>query len=327
MYCVRNILYYICIVILFISCSIEEEELVKRAPSPDAPSSQLAITSSRNASGTYTEAFGIFVCQSGTIYKDFDNEQFKVSKIVPSEDVTKNIDTLYLESPSDRKILFPSSNDKLSFYGYYPYKEGINYDSNRHYTINNWATEGVDLLVASRGEGDSKSPKVNLAFGHKFCKIVFNITADSENTTMQNDDLIGIEVKASNMNVVTKCDVITGDITFDDDSPVNIAIPFQISENGNNGQRAECIVCPGYNPMDVNAKRIVTFRLPNYGDKEYYWEIPFSKVLESGKSYVWNLKLKGNSNVEAELVGEFNDWEDGGEFEFTIGSNGLIENP
>lgn len=326
MYSVRNILYYICIVILFISCSIEEEGLVKRAPSPDAPSSQLAITSSRNTSGTYTEAFGIFVCQSGTIYKDFDNEQFTVSKIVQNE--TKEIDTLYLASTEeDKKILFPSNSDVLSFYGYYPYQEGINYDSNRYYTINNWATGGVDLLVASKGEGNSKSPKVNLAFGHKFCKIVFNITADSENTTMQDENLVGMEVKASNMNVVTKVNVISGDIKIEEESPVSDAIPFQISENGNNGQRAECIVCPGYNPMDVNAKRIVTFRLPNYGDKEYYWEIPFSKVFESGKSYVWNLRLKGDSNVEAELVGEFSDWEDGGEFEFTIGSNGLIENP
>ncbi len=322
----RNIIYFICIIFLLISCSIEEEGLVKRAPSPDAPSSQLAITSSRNASGTYTEAFGIFVCQSGTIYKDFDNEQFTVSKIVQNE--TKEIDTLYLASTEeDKKILFPSNSDVLSFYGYYPYQEGINYDSNRYYTINNWATKGVDLLVANKSEGNSKSPKVNLTFGHKFSKIIFNITADSENSTMQDEDLVGMEVKASNMNVVTKCDVISGVIKIEEDSPVSDAIPFAVNPYGDNGHRAEGIVCPGYNPMDENSKRMVTFRLPNYENKEYYWEFPYTMVFVSGKSYVWNLKLKGDSNVEAELVGEFNDWEDGGEFEFTIGSNGLIENP
>lgn len=319
MYCVRNILYYICIVILFISCSIEEEGLVKRAPSPDAPSSQLAITSSRNASNTYTEAFGIFVCQSGTIYKDFDNEQFTVSKIVQNE--IKEIDTLYLASTEDKKILYPANKEeKIDFYGYYPYKSDITL-ANPYYIIKNWAADGVDLLIAKELDKNSTSPKVNLTFKHMFSKIVINIVADSENTTLTNQELIDMKAEVSNMNVVTQCDVTAGtpEIVYRDGKPIRVNEPmsFTVQSKEDNSQRAECIVCPEYNPKDENGNslvREVTFTLPNYGNKTYTWSIPSvikgdTGNFEKGKSYVWNLRLKGDDLITAEFVGIFNDWE------------------
>lgn len=323
MYCIRNIIYFICIIILSISCSNIEEEPALQAPSSAAFSVSRISGPNRISKGEYTgKNFGVYAIASGT-NKSFYNCEYSIS--------WTNTDTNFpgILNPVSEEITYPTDNTPMQFYAYYPYKKTMDgTDTDPIYTVD-WRLqdESVDLLVADgNAKGQASSPNVGLTFRHKFCKIILDVTVDSENTDLELSNLDGMTVTAEGMNFRTTCNVRTGEVfpgtSISDDNSVIIF------KKVDGKYEYEAIVCPDVIPNDDSE---VTFTLGN--GYEYNWKIPKvatkdgtePKEFESGNCYIYNLRLNGNSIIEAKLEAIFHDWNTVNEGDIPLGPNDLIK--
>lgn len=290
MCCVRNIVYFICIIILSISCSKNEEEPVKQASSSAAAMSVTAAPGMRMIPSNYTKQFGIYASCPNTNNnnKTFDNCKYKI----------KSYETGELEAV-DKAIVFPSNDAETEFWGYYPYMSTAPI-----YTVFNWNNptnqEILDLLVTKeKVKGKMTSPRVELQFYHAFSKIVLNISADSENSLLQDGELAGLEVKADMMNARVRYDMLNDKYT--EITPLSTPITFNTQSNG---RKSEAIICPDYN-TDID--RVLTFTL---NGKTCTWTIKAGTKFDKGICYIYDLRLKGDDLVEAIMTGKFNNWTD-----------------
>lgn len=305
MYCVRNIVYFICIIILSISCSKNEEEPVKQASSYAAAMSVTATSGIRKIPSNYTKEFGIYAScpNANNDNKSFENCKYRINSYETGE----------LEAV-DRVIVFPSNDAETEFWGYYPYVSTA-----PTYSVSDWNNQNdqeiLDLLVTKeKVKGKMTSPSVELQFYHAFSKIVLNISADSDNTLLQNSELAGLEVKASNMNASVIYNM-SNDI-FINKTPLNKAIVFKTQSDG---RKSEAIICPDYN-TDVD--RVITFTL---NGKTCTWTIKAGTKFDKGTCYIYNLQLKGDDLIKAELVGIFHDWDTINEGNILLGPDNLIK--
>lgn len=290
MCCVRNIVYFICIIILSISCSKNEEEPVKQASSSAAAMSVTAAPGMRMIPSNYTKQFGIYASCPNTNNnnKTFDNCKYKI----------KSYETGELEAV-DKAIVFPSNDAETEFWGYYPYMSTAPI-----YEISDWNNptnqEILDLLVTKeKAKGKMSSPRVELQFYHAFSKIVLNISADSDNTLLQNGDLAGLKVEASNMNASVSYDMLND--KFITKNPLSATITFKTQPDG---RESEAIICPDYN---TDVARVINFTLNN---KTCTWTIEAGTKFDKGICYIYDLRLKGDDLVEAIMTGKFNNWTD-----------------
>lgn len=296
MYCVRNIVYFICIIILSISCSKNEEVSALQTPTSTATFSVTSVAGQRKIPSYFSKQFGIYAScpNANNPNTQYVNIAYDIEDLETGELVAAN---------SEEAILYPSNDAETEFWGYYPYTANPS-----SFSVSNWANqtnpENLDLLISTKAKGKMKSPRVELSFYHKFSKIILNLSADSEFSQLQTDDLDNVVVTADGMNIAITYDIISDTTTY---GRVNtVPITFRKLENGT---VAEAIVCPGYN---TNVDRLVTFTLKKDGqpDKTCTWKIDAGTELKSGYCYVWNLRLKGDGLVEAIMTGKFNNWTD-----------------
>lgn len=208
---------------------------------------------------------------------------------------------------SGAQILFPSNKHDLSFHAYYPYASYITEEKPEF--IPNWKdqseeTKYNDLLISDTKNGNKDNKEVRLTFKHVFSRIVLNIEANSEETQLLPEDLDGLTVSAAGMNVETSCNVLTGEITKGETALAE-EIGFKVE---NKGQKASAIICPNF--ISEETPRVVTIKLTN--GKTYTWNSGSMATIdfESGYSYTWTLKLKGDGLVDATLIGTIVDWTD-----------------
>lgn len=254
------------------------------------------VSGQRKIPNYFSKQFGIYAdCpNANNSNKHFENIKYNILSLETGELKAAN---------SEEAILYPSNNAETEFWGYYPYTP-----TPQSFSVNNWGNqtnpENLDLLVSTKKKGKMTSERVELSFYHKFSKIIFHLSADSENSQLQTYDLNDVVVTADGMNIAITYDIISDTTTY---GRVNtVPITFRKLENGT---VAEAIVCPGYN---TNIDRLVTFTLKKDGqpDKTCTWKIDAGTELKSGYCYVWNLRLKGDGLVEAIMTGKFNNWTD-----------------
>lgn len=318
MYCVRNIVYFICIIILSISCSNMEEPALQ-APSSAALSTTVVGGPNKISKGEYTgRNFGVYAIAGGT-NKSYYNCEYSISW------TNTNTNFPGILNPVSEIIVYPTDNTPMNFYAYYPYKESMDGTTdNPTYSVD-WTVqdESVDLLVADGNvTGNASSRNVDLTFRHKFSKIILNVTVNSEFTDLSDEDLENMTVSAEGMNFNTTCNIFDG--TIYPGSEINDergTINFKKSRVG----KYEAIVCPGVIP-NINSEisfilggRVLKWTLPTIKDKNN------PETYESGNCYIYNLRLNGNSIIEAKLEAIFHDWNTVNEGDIPLGPNDLIK--
>lgn len=319
MYCVRNIIYFICIIILSISCSNIEEAPALQAPSSAALSTTVVGGPNRISANSPKRIFGIYAIAGGT-NKSYNNCPYRNDSWTTTDPLSGN-----LTPNTDEVIVYPIDNTPLTFYAYYPYTNNIEKISDSLFVYRvDWSKqdESVDLLVAESKSGKAEEPNVNLEFKHKFSKIILNVTVNSEFTDLSDEDLENMTVSAEGMNFNTTCNIFDGTIypgsEINDDRGI---INFKKNEVG----KYEAIVCPGVIP-NINSEisfilggRVLKWTLPTIKDKNK------PETYESGNCYIYNLRLNGNSIIEAKLEAIFHDWNTVNEGDIPLGPNDLIK--
>ncbi len=254
------------------------------------------------------DAIGVFVNEITPATEDGAEdtkeifEEYFNSKFVTDTDGIENKFTAETNEP----ILFPSNKHDLSFHAYYPYTSDVTIE-NPVFTPN-WTnqsrSQNNDLLISDTQIGNKDNKTVRLTFKHVFSRIVLNIEANSEETQLLPEDLDGLTVSAAGMNVETSCNVLTGEITKGETALAE-EIGFKVE---NKGQKASAIICPNF--ISEETPRVVTIKLTN--GKTYTWNSGSMATIdfESGYSYTWTLKLKGDGLVDATLIGTIVDWTD-----------------
>lgn len=304
------------------SCSSEDVAM---------PNNEVAATLTGNiGSSLKTRAFndqweagdkiGLFVFDAAfnaegenSIYRTYDNSPFK----------TDNAGNYQSFTPAEgvETIMYPSTGASINFKSYYPYNDTLSL-ANPVVEVK-WEDQSVpqklDYLISDNpsskmaAAGETQDPVV-LTFKHNFSRMVLTIKANSAESQIQTEELEGITVSGKGLNVVTYCNVLTGEITKGDSiaDAINFNVVEQITKDGEGvitsmeNPIASAIVCPEYN---VEGKdRIVRFTLAD--GRIYKWTIPSDIVFESGKSYNWNIKLKGDGLAQGELIGTIDDWTD-----------------
>lgn len=225
------------------------------------------------------------------------------------------VNRLFVPFTGTYGVPFPSDNSYITFNAYHPYKQTLDKDGNNKsviFTVSNWTDQEnyvglsnpLDLLVANQESQNATGKEVKLTFKHQFCKLILNVEANTDGTALEEGCLDGMVVSAVDMNYVTKCNVLTGDIdpidvTEDDIEDFNF--------NLRNG-KYEALIIPDVFPSQ---KSKIVFKLRD--GKTFTWipEIPASanvgKKFAKGNSYIWNLRLNGTS-VDAVLKATIINW-------------------
>lgn len=317
MCCFRNIVYFICIIILSISCSNVEEPAL-RAPSSAALSTTVVGGPNKLSANSSERIFGIYAIAGGT-NESYYNYPYQNNEWDTTDPLSGDL-TPY----TDKVIVYPIDNTPLTFYAYYPYIESIGGTNAAPVYSVDWTKqdESVDLLVAISESGKASERDVELVFEHKFSKIILNVTVNSEFTDLSDDELTNMTVSAEGMNFNTTCNIFNGKINYgseiNDDRDI---IYFEKSGVG----KYEAIVCPDVIPND---KSEISFAL---GGRVLKWNLPKvedenkPETYESGNCYIYNLRLNGNSTVEAKLEAIFHDWNTVDEGDIPLGPNELVK--
>lgn len=247
-----------------------------------------------------TDKIGVFVYTGGTtdIYKNLENSLFTYTS--DTKTIEKEGTSLTYNVFSGATVEFPSDGSNLDFIAYYPYQGTL---VNNTFTISDWSnqnnSESFDFMTAEKVSGNEDIEAGNniipFVFKHKCSRIILNLYANYEESQLQTSDLAYVTAEGEGLNVSATCNVLTGEVT--PGSANNTPINFKKSADN----IAEAIICPNYN----NGERRVVF---TFKGKTCYWIIPTTQTFKPGIKYIWNLKLKSEGLVSAELVGTIEDW-------------------
>lgn len=284
------------------------------------------------------DQIGLFVFDS-KYTPDGTNEIYRsVNKNRPFETVGGGNSLTFTPADGLEAIKFPSDGSSIYFKAYYPYSSDIT--TSPIFTVTSWnqetekASQALDLLVTNTEaentdddfniggkegkmfeEGDKVDKStVELKFKHIFSRIVLNIEANSDESQITTAELAGLSVSAANMSAEASYNVLNGgEITkvANNDTFSFYAAP--------EGTTAYAIICPEVNPAE---HRIITFSLKDEEGnvtRTYTWDIDKDRteplVFESGYSYKWKIKLRGDGLAEGTLIGTIIEWDEieGGE--------------
>ena len=178
-------------------------------------------------------------------------------------------------------IVFSESESyKHSFYAYYPYQESLS-DFIYQIDLRTQTDQSKLVLLYGKTEGvDNSATSVDIAFGQKLTKLMFNI---SPGVGFTEADLAGIKVELKDMNALADFNLSVGQITRQREI---LNISTLVSEQG---KKAEAIVIPN---KDTKLK----LRLTLTNSVSYEWESPVLTLAEATK-YAYNIAI-GTNMVE-----------------------------
>ena len=183
------------------------------------------------------------------------------------------------------KTYFYEGTDVVTFKAYYPYTQSIS-NSKIPVDVTLQGQPGeqkkIDFLYAS-GTGSQASPEVNLRFSHKMSKLIFNITRENENT---NEDFKTLNAVLEGVKLKGEFDVTTGVVTASDEE----AGQLQLTHTGTDENRSVTLIVV---PQDLLAATLTI----TIGKNVYKADIPFTEVLNPGKSYLFNITVKNSSLI------------------------------
>lgn len=317
---------------MIVSCSSDEVALIKDVTATISGNIGSTLkTRAHDTSWDIDDQIGLFVFESkyipesenNKIYKEInDNRPFKTSE----EGNTK----AFTENDGKGAIGYPSNGDPIYFKAYYPYQKGISAE-NPIFEVSNWdqdtetASRALDLLVTNTSTKESEledddynlggkagdmtdaNKSVELKFRHIFSRLELTIKANSEESQIKTSDLKSLTATASNMSATASYNVLDGGDILSEANDKEFKMCVQ-----DEGQKVIAIICPNVNPAKKN--RVVTFTLTNDKgeEKTYYWDIDKDReeplVFESGISYKWTIKLRGDKLATGELIGTIEEW-------------------
>ena len=266
--------------LLFIvhSCQKERGSFEESTPVPVKFTSDVQ-TRAFDATWENNDQIGVFMKRFGeglstsSIMNGAANKRYKTSG-----DGTFNSDG------SGETIYFPEDGSKVDFIAYYPYKSNIA-DYTYKVDVSDQSTlQNIDLLYSNNiTNTDAGSFAGQLQFSHQLSKIVFNINASSNVSSLN-----GLTVSVAGAKTKADFNLVDGSLTVDAASAANIGFKTTINSGT---AKAEAILIPD----NGGASRVVTFNLPTI--PPFKWTIPAGVKLEKGKIYTFSITLNAEGVV------------------------------
>lgn len=278
-----------CLVSICTSCVQQEEEVY--TPSEGEVSFISSIHASSRATATTFEtddAISVFAF-TGSGTSGFASESYATNK----KYIYRN--TRFVASGKENAIVYPTSDEALSFQAIYPYGESAG--SSFVFNVREDQSQGLnytlsDLMTASVAATTEASP--SLRFSHRLSNIVFTLSFDvaPAGTT---------QVTFQNVRKAASVDMLTGTFAGTGESGnVKAAV------SGTNSYKA---VLP---PQTVEAGAAIAVITTEAGDT-YTWKMPKGTVWKSGIQYAYTLTI--DKQGEVTFTSEINPWEEDEEIE------------
>lgn len=273
-----------CLVGICTSCVRQEEEVY--TPSEGEVSFISSIHASSRATATTFEtddAISVFAF-TGSGTSGFASESYATNK----KYIYRN--TRFVASGKENAIVYPTSDEALSFQAIYPYGESAG--SSFVFNVREDQSQGLnytlsDLMTASVAATTEASP--SLRFSHRLSNIVFTLSFDvaPAGTT---------QVTFQNVRKAASVDMLTGTFAGTGESGnVKAAV------SGTNSYKA---VLP---PQTVEAGAAIAVITTEAGDT-YTWKMPKGTVWKSGIQYAYTLTI--DKQGEVTFTSEINPWEE-----------------
>ncbi|NDV79068.1 fimbrillin family protein [Dysgonomonas sp. 511] len=192
-------------------------------------------------------------------------------------------------------VYFPKAGT-VDFIAYYPYASSLSGTVYNVDVSDQSSQEKIDLLYSDNAKEKKLNDAVTLNFSHQLSKVIFNITADGEIST-----LAGLEVSITNMKTSAEFDLADKSLTNNGNAT---AIVMKTTVNGS-AATAEGILLPA-----TASTRKFLFTVAINGEPvTLEWDAS-SQAFAQGKKNTYNLTLS-NRGVQMESVSSIQDWGNG----------------
>lgn len=244
------------------------------------------------------DSIGVYMFNNGT------STPASASQNVKYHATTAGVSTSF---SAEQPHYYPTDGSSVDFVAYHPHSSKVVGTKYPISLADQSKQTLLDLMYAesrtSKAEGYSADDKsaVILTFNHQLCKLVLNVTAS--------EDVSSMAVSINGMNTIAEFDVITGKISSA--STVSSIAPCK----GTTGIYESILL-----PIDeLNESHVVEFTL---NDKVYKWVMNQNTAsaggsiskLEKGYKYTFDITLSegGVNAVAVSSTGSASPWEDGG---------------
>ena len=182
--------------LLTMACSNDDGTQSDSGPVAVKFSSNINLTRAVNNTWEESDKIGIYMLQSGSseIAEQAGNRKYKPNVS----------DNTLLPDGAEQTIYYPEDGSAVNFMAYYPFREL----SETVYSIDvsdQSQQNAIDFLHAARTEDKTQDdPNIALAFEHKLCKLILNVSAPA------GTDLSTLKVKIYGMNTTASFNLLDG---------------------------------------------------------------------------------------------------------------------
>lgn len=275
---IMKVLYICSMFFLFNSCEQENDITTTETPKDGIAKFHATISKTRTTGDLWDEgdAIGIYALKGGTTLPNgvFD-EKSNIKYVTEAGDGHFK--------PASTEIMLPSTGT-YDFVAYYPYQSDM---TNNIYQIDisNQAKQGdIDLLYSDNAKGHTyDKPNAKLDFNHMLSMITLNITAEDDVTSLEN-----ATVEIRNTSTMGTFNLSSKEISITKDSKATITPNINCTKEK---ATVSAILLPGQEFSEATV--VITI-----AGKDLEWT-PQEKVLESGKNYMYNIKITTQGTLDA----------------------------
>lgn len=275
---IMKVLYICSMFFLFYSCEQENEIKTTETPKDGIATFHATISKTRTTGNNWDkeDSIGIYALTGGDsipggIFDEKANIKYE----------TKDGSGFFTAVDTD--IMLPSGGT-YDFVAYYPYQSDM---TNNIYQIDisNQANQGdIDLLYSDNAKGHTyDKPNAKLDFNHMLSMITLNITAEDDVTSLES-----ATVEIRNTSTMGTFNLSSKEISITKDSIATITPNINCTKKK---ATVSAILLPGQEFSEATV--VITI-----AGKDLEWT-PQEKVLESGKNYMYNIKITTQGTLDA----------------------------